>query len=71
MFGLGWDLGYTWVYKMWVLDLFVHECMKQVSYRIELIFFQLGFVQIHTPCNRKWKETTHNKSDSQIVKIST
>jgi len=63
---------------MWVLDLFVNECMKQVSYRIELIFFQLGFVQIHTPCNRKWKETTqgwkettHNKNDSRIVKIST
>jgi len=56
---------------MWVLDLFVHEYMKEISYKIELIFFQLGFVQIHTPCNKKWKETTqgwkettHNKSDS-------
>ncbi len=48
MFGLGCNLGYTWVYRMWVSNLFVDEFMKQVSYRIELIFFQLGFVQIHT-----------------------
>jgi hypothetical protein len=57
-FGLGWDFRYTQVFRMCMSNLFVHECINEGFSKIELILFLLWFVQIHTPCNKEWKETT-------------
>jgi len=54
-FRLSWDSGYTWVYRISMSNLFIHEHMKEVFCKVNIIFFQLGIVQIHTPCNKKWK----------------
>jgi hypothetical protein len=41
-----------WVYRFWIEVLFLNEGMKELSCRIKIIVFWLGFTQIHIPCNK-------------------
>jgi hypothetical protein len=60
-----------WVYWFWIEVLSLHEGMKKISCMTKLIVSQLGFAQIHIPCNKKWTESTQRwkKVSHTIIKF--